>query len=63
MHTTQLTLNHTILMFYDLMDKTFENIVEKEENAGHQHFLLFPQYFLSYNKQKSLSKQHLICHL
>ena len=22
-----------------------ENIVEKEENAGFQHFLLFPQYF------------------
>ena len=22
-----------------------ENIVEKEENAGYQHFLLFPQYF------------------
>ena len=27
-----------------------ENIVEKEENAGYQHFLLFPQCF-----QKSLS--------
>ena len=24
----------------------FENIVEKEENAGNQHFLLFPQYAL-----------------
>ena len=23
-----------------------ENIVEKGENAGNQHFLLFPQYFL-----------------
>ena len=23
-----------------------ENIVGKEENAGYQHFLLFPQYFL-----------------
>ena len=22
-----------------------ENIVEKGENAGYQHFLLFPQYF------------------
>ena len=22
-----------------------ENIVGKEENAGYQHFLLFPQYF------------------
>ena len=27
-----------------------ENIVEKEENAGYQHFLLFPQCF-----QKALS--------
>ena len=24
----------------------FENIVGKGENAGYQHFLLFPQYFL-----------------
>ena len=24
-----------------------ENIVEKEENAGYQHFLLFPQFFKS----------------
>ena len=23
----------------------FGNIVGKEENAGNQHFLLFPQYF------------------
>ena len=28
--------------------KTFENIVGKEEKAGNQHFLLFPQCFLSY---------------
>ena len=26
--------------------KTFENFVGKEENAGNQHFLLFPQYLL-----------------
>ena len=26
--------------------KTFENIVEKGENAGNQHFLLLPQCFL-----------------
>ena len=29
-----------------LMEKTFENIVGKEENAGNQHFLLFQQSFL-----------------
>ena len=26
----------------NLMKKTFENIVGEEENAGDQHFLLFP---------------------
>ena len=26
--------------------KPFENIVGKGENAGYQHFLLFPQYSL-----------------
>ena len=30
--------------------KTFENIVGKEQNAGNQHFLLFPQYVLPYKK-------------
>ena len=29
----------------------FENIVGKGENAGNQHFLLFPQYFLSFPHQ------------
>ena len=28
------------------MKTIFENIVEKENNAGNQHFLLFPQSFL-----------------
>ena len=28
--------------------KTLENILGKGENAGNQHFLLFPQRFLSY---------------
>ena len=28
-----------------VLDRT-ENIVGKAENAGFQHFLLFPQYFL-----------------
>ena len=27
--------------------ESFENIVEKGENAGNQHFLLFPQCFLT----------------
>ena len=29
-----------------LKKKAFENIVGKEENAGNQHFLPFPQCFL-----------------
>ena len=33
------------------MKKTFENIVRKGENAGNQHFLLFPQCFLPFPKQ------------
>ena len=33
------------------MKKTFENIVEKVENAGNQHFILFPQCFLPYQRQ------------
>ena len=30
-----------------LYQKAFENIVGKGENAGYQHFLLFPQCFLN----------------
>ena len=32
--------------------KVFENIVGKRENAGNQHFLLFSQCFLSYQREK-----------
>ena len=31
----------------------FENIVGNGENAGNQHFLLFPQNFQHYQTQKS----------
>ena len=31
-----------------------ENIVEKGENAVHQHFLLFPQCFLPFPKRQIL---------
>ena len=37
-----------------LRKKPFENIVGKGENAGNQHFLLFPQCFLSFPKQISI---------
>ena len=33
--------------------KAFENIVGKGENAGKQHFFLFPQCFLLYKGHKS----------
>ena len=33
--------------------KPFENIEGKGENAGYQHFLIFPQCFLPYLRQKS----------
>ena len=32
----------------------------KGENAGNQHFLLFPQYFLPYQRQKSSIELHFI---
>ena len=34
-----------------------ENIVENEENAGYQHFLLFPQSFQNPSSSWSLEKQ------
>ena len=44
--------------------KPFENIARKGENAGNQHFLLFPQCFQPCQKQKSsfstLSKTKII---
>ena len=43
----------TIMMFNDLIKSPFENIVGKGENAGNQHFLLFPQCFLPYQGGKS----------
>ena len=45
------------------VQKPFENIVGKEENAGNQHFLLFSQCFLSCERQLWCFKQHLICRL
>ena len=35
------------------MKMAMENIVVKGENAGNLHFLLFPQFFLSFPKQIS----------
>ena len=43
--------------------KPFENIVGKRENAGNQHFLLFPQCFLPFSKEISILQSHLLCRL
>ena len=43
--TTQSRLSTTLRV------KTLENNVEKGENAGNQHFLLFPQCFLPYQRE------------
>ena len=44
-----------------LYKNPFENTVEKEKNAGNQQFLIFPQYFLPFPKQISISESHLFC--
>ena len=46
---TDFTFYCTIPTFDD-PEKAFETILRKEENAGNQHFLLFPQCFLPFQK-------------
>ena len=41
--------------------KNFQNIAGKAGNAGNQNFVLFPQYFLSYERQILCFELHLIC--
>ena len=55
--TTQSWLLTTLKM------EPFENIMGKGENAGRQHFLLFPQYFLPIPKRILVFKLHLFCRL
>ena len=43
--------------------KPFQNIVGKGENAGNQHFHLFPQCFLHYQRQKLSFMLQLFCRL
>ena len=40
------------------MEKPYENIVGKGENAGNQHFLLFPQCLLFYPKKIAPFEPH-----
>ena len=42
-----------ILSFGNGLNRVFENIMEKGENAGYQHFLLSPHCFLPYQEHKS----------
>ena len=58
-----LKLYQTIPLLTTLRKKPFKSIVGKGENAGKQHFLLFPQCFLSVPKQCLILKSHLICSL
>ena len=44
-------------------EKAFENIVGKEENAGNQHFLLFPTMFSILSKTNFNSLDYFFCHL
>ena len=46
-----------------LTNKALENTVGKEENAGDQHFLHFPQWFLLYQREKSSLLLQRIRHL
>ena len=59
----QVNFYHTIPTFNDLWKEALENAVRKGENAGNQHFLLFPQRFLLNQREKSSLQQHLICRL
>ena len=58
-----LTFSHTITTFNDPTEEHQGKIAGKGENAGYQHFLLFPQYFLSFPEQISVFQSHLLCRL
>ena len=58
-----LTLYHTILTVNDPEKEGLENIVGKGENAGYQHFVIFPQCFLPLQRHISIFQSHLFCHL
>ena len=51
-HMTHVSLRRYLSTddFNTMGEEGFENIVRKEENAGNQHFLLFPQYLKKKNR-------------
>ena len=53
-------LNGLYQTIQTLKKEPFENIVGKGENAGTQHFLLFPQYFLP-NPKQNFFQSHIKC--
>ena len=57
------TRYHIIPTFYDIDKAAFEYIVGKGENAVKQHFLLFPQCFIPYQRQKLSFQQNKIYRL
>ena len=60
-HAEPLTTQSRLLI--PLERKAFENIVGKGENAGNQHFLLFPQCFLLLPTPNSIFESQLFCQL
>ena len=48
------------MTFIDPVQATLWNIVRIGENAGNQHFLLFPQCFLSQDKFEFLSRIYFV---
>ena len=50
-------------VFMTQKKKYLENIVGKGDNAGKQHFLLFQQCSLPYQRQIKTFEKHLICGL
>ena len=49
----ELSLHHTIPTFNNHEEGGFRKHFGKGENAGNQHFLLFPKMFLPFQKQIS----------
>ena len=47
----------------NLRKRALENIVGKGENAANQHFLLFPQCFLPYQRHQSSFELHINCRM
>ena len=55
----KVALNPNTIDLTTLKNKHFENIEGKGEDAGNQHFLLFPQCFLPFPEQISIFQPYL----